>query len=406
MTERSRTSDILSIYVPSFFIFVGMGIVSPVLTIYAQSFGVSIFLAGMAITVYSVGRLVMDFPAGLLADKIGRRPLMIIGTALIALCAFLNATADSFLLFLFYRFIQGMGASMWMTSRTTLLADILKPEERGRVLGYFQSFQTIGQAAGPTIGGFVATWYGVQANFYFYAATGVVSLVLTYMFIKETESGKAHSGELAFPRDLTLRLLKNRGFVFASIASATAFFIVSGIRQDILPIYAADVAGLTPADIGIILSAATIANLFLTIPIGYGIDLIGRKPVIVFGLVASGVSMFLFPQFTSFILLCGVSLVMGVGTSGMQQAPLAMATDATVGEPRGISMGIFRFFGDIGSLFGPILLGAVADGFGLAAPFYVMGGIVFLVAAFIFLFGEETLPGKNGKKNPPQVKAP
>ncbi len=405
MTERSRTSDILSIYVPSFFIFVGMGIVSPVLTIYAQSFGVSIFLAGMAITVYSVGRLVMDFPAGLLADKIGRRPLMIIGTALIALCAFLNATADSFLLFLFYRFIQGMGASMWMTSRTTLLADILKPEERGRVLGYFQSFQTIGQAAGPTIGGFVATWYGVQANFYFYAATGVVSLVLTYMFIKETESGKAHSGELAFPRDLTLRLLKNRGFVFASIASATAFFIVSGIRQDILPIYAADVAGLTPADIGIILSAATIANLFLTIPIGYGIDLIGRKPIIVFGLVASGVSMFLFPQFTSFILLCGVSLVMGVGTSGMQQAALAMATDATVGEPRGISMGIFRFFGDIGSLFGPILLGAVADGFGLAAPFYVMGGIVFLVAAFIFLFGEETLPGKNGK-NPPQVKSP
>ena len=266
MAERSRTSDILSIYVPSFFIFIGMGIVSPVLTIYAQSFGVSIFLAGMAITVYSVGRLVMDFPAGLLADKIGRRPLMIVGTALIALCAFLNATADNFWLFLFYRFIQGMGASMWMTSRTTLLADILKPEERGRVLGYFQSFQTIGQAAGPTIGGFIATWYGAQANFYFYAATGVVSLVLTYMFIKETESGNAHSGELAFPKDLTLRLIKNKGFVFASIASATAFFIVSGIRQDILPFYAAEVAGLGPAEIGMILSVATLANLFLTIP--------------------------------------------------------------------------------------------------------------------------------------------
>ena len=398
MAERSRTSDILSIYVPSFFIFVGMGIVSPVLTIYAQSFGVSIFLAGMAITVYSLGRLVMDFPAGLLADKIGRRPLMIIGTALIALCAFLNATADNFWLFLFYRFIQGIGASMWMTSRTTLLADILKPEERGRVLGYFQSFQTIGQAAGPTIGGFIATWYGAQANFYFYAATGIVSLVLTYMFIKETESGKAHSGELAFPKDLTLRLMKNKGFVFASIASATAFFIVSGIRQDILPFYAAEVAGLGPAEIGMILSVATLANLFLTIPIGYGIDLIGRKPIVVFGLVVSGVSMFLFPQFSSFILLCGVSFIMGIGTSGMQQAPLAMATDATIGEPRGTSMGIFRFFGDVGSLLGPILLGAIADGFGLSAPFYVMSGIIFLVAAFTYLYGEETLPGKNGKK--------
>ncbi|MDD1748488.1 MAG: MFS transporter, partial [Methanothrix sp.] len=398
------TNDILSIYVPSFFIFVGMGIVSPVLTLYAQSFGVSIFLAGMAITVYSVGRLIMDFPAGLLADKVGRRPLMIIGTALIAITAFLNGMADNFWLFLFYRLIQGMGASMWMTSRTTLLADILKPEERGRVLGYFQSFQTIGQAAGPTIGGFIATWYGAQANFYFYAATGVLSLILTYVFIRETESGKAHTGEFAFPRDLTLRLLKNRGFVYASLSTATAFFIVSGIRQDILPFYAAEVAGLSPADIGMILSAATLANLFLTIPIGYGIDLIGRKPVIVFGLVASGISMFLFPQFTSFILLCGVSLIMGIGTSGMQQAPLAMATDATVGEPRGISMGIFRFFGDVGSLFGPILLGIIADGFGLSAPFYFMGGMIFVVAAIVFLFGEETLPGKNGKKGSPEVK--
>ncbi|MDP2900586.1 MAG: MFS transporter [Candidatus Bathyarchaeota archaeon] len=404
MADRSRTNDILSIYVPSFFIFVGMGIVSPVLTLYAQSFGVSIFLAGMAITVYSVGRLIMDFPAGLLADKVGRRPLMIIGTALIAITAFLNGMADNFWLFLFYRLIQGMGASMWMTSRTTLLADILKPEERGRVLGYFQSFQAIGQAAGPTIGGFIATWYGAQANFYFYAATGVLSLVLTYVFIRETESGKAHSGELAFPRDLTLRLLKNRGFVYASLSTATAFFIVSGIRQDILPFYAAEVAGLSPADIGMILSAATLANLFLTIPIGYGIDLIGRKPIIVFGLVASGISMFLFPQFTSFLLLCGVSLIMGIGTSGMQQAPLAMATDATVGEPRGISMGIFRFFGDIGSLFGPILLGVVADGFGLSAPFYVMGGMIFVVAAVVFLFGEETLPGKNGKKGAMEAK--
>jgi multidrug resistance protein len=340
----------------------------------------------------------MDFPAGLLADKLGRRPLMIIGTALITITAFLNGTADNFWLFLFYRFIQGMGASMWMTSRTTLLADILKPEERGRVLGYFQSFQTIGQAAGPTIGGFIATWYGAQANFYFYAATGLLSLALTYLFIKETESGKAHSGELAFPKELTIRLLKNRGFVFASIASATAFFIVSGIRQDILPFYAAEVAGFGPAEIGIILSVATLANLFLTIPIGYGIDLIGRKPIVVFGLMTSGISMFLFPQFSSFILLCGVSFIMGIGTSGMQQAPLAMATDASIGELRGVSMGIFRFFGDLGSLFGPIFLGVIADGFGLSAPFYFMSGLIFLVAALTYLFGEETLPGKKGNK--------
>ena len=121
--------------------------------------------------------------------------------------------------------------------------------------------------------------------------------------------------------------------------------------------------------------------------------------MIMFGLVVSGLSMFFFPQFTSFILLCGVSLVMGIGTSGMHQAPLAMATDAAIGEPHGVSMGIFRFFGDVGSLFGPILLGAVADVFGLSAPFYVMGVVILVVATIIFVFGEETLPGKKRKKD-------
>ncbi|MBM3292097.1 MFS transporter [Candidatus Bathyarchaeota archaeon] len=397
MVERSRTSDILSIYVPSFFIFVGMGIVSPVLTIYAKSFGVSIFLASMAITIYSVGRLIMDFPAGLLADKIGRKPLMVAGSILLTITALLNATTDNFWLFLFYRFVQGVGSSMWMTSRTTLLADILKPEERGRVLGYFQSFQTIGQAAGPTIGGFVASWWGIKANFYFLGLTGLISLVLTQVFIRETSVGKEHKGEFAFPKDLMLRLIDNKGFIFAALASSTAFFTMSGIRQTILPIYATQVANLSPADIGMILSVAMVANLFLTIPIGYGIDLLGRKPVVVASLAIYGLSMFLFPQVSTFLLLCLISLIMGVGSSGAQQAPLAMATDSTINEPRGVSMGMFRFFGDIGSLLGPLILGIVADGFNLAMPFYIMGIIILTNSCLIFFFGEETLPNKKVK---------
>ncbi len=401
MSTRSRTNDILSIYVPSFFIFVGMGIVSPVLTIYATSFGVSIFMASMAITIYSLGRLIMDVPAGMLADSLGRRPLMIIGTILIAICAFLNASTDNFYLFLFYRFVQGIGSAMWMTSRTTLLADILKPEERGRVLGYFQSFQNIGQAAGPTIGGFIATWYGIKANFYAYAIMGIISFILTYMYIQEPKGIKAHGSSHGFPIELTLKLVKNKGFIFASLAAATTFFLMSGIRQTILPIYAAQVVNLPPADIGIILSAATISNIVLTIPIGYGIDLIGRKPIIVGSLLMSGLSMFLFPQAGNFILLCAVSLVMGIGSSGTQQAPLAMATDATIGEPRGLSMGLFRLFGDMGSIIGPLLLGIVADGFGVVMPFYVMGIIIFANAGLILFFGEETLPGKRKQDKPP-----
>lgn len=401
MVDRSRTSDILSIYVPSFFIFVGMGIVSPVLAIYATSFGVSFALVSLAISIYAVGRLVMDFPAGILADHFGRKPLMVVGCAILSVFAYLSATADNFWLFLVYRFFQGFGSSMWMTSRTTLLADILKPEERGRVLGYFQSFTLIGQAAGPTIGGIIAEYWGLKANFYFYTVAGLISMLLSYLFIHEPEEAKSRHGGLSLPKGIVKRLLVNKGFMFAAAASFMSFFLMSGVRQTTLPLYADLVVGLDPAGIGMMLSCITIMNMILTIPVGYGIDLLGRKPIIVGSMIMSALACILFPQANSFILLCAVALVMGVGSSGANQAPLAMATDTTISEPHGISMGIFRFFGDMGSLMGPVLLGVIADSSGLVVTFYVMAAIILVNAGAIFLFGEETLPSKRKRSGEP-----
>ena len=137
MTERSLKSDILSIYVPSFFIFLGMSIVSPILPLYAESFNVSYTFVSLAISMYAFGRFVVDLPVGVIADKFGRRPLMVVGTLILTVCSFLNASARNFALFLLYRFIEGVGSAMWFTSRTMLLADILKPEERGRIMSYF-----------------------------------------------------------------------------------------------------------------------------------------------------------------------------------------------------------------------------------------------------------------------------
>ena len=154
--ERSLRMDILSIYVPSFFIFLGMSIISPILPIYAESFNVNYTMVSLAVSMYAFGRFIADVPVGLLADKVGRRLLMVLGTVILTVCSVLNATAPTFALFLLYRLLEGVGSAMWMTSRTTLLADILRPEERGRVMSYFQAFMLLGSSAGPTVGGFIA----------------------------------------------------------------------------------------------------------------------------------------------------------------------------------------------------------------------------------------------------------
>jgi multidrug resistance protein len=398
---RSRTADILSIYVPAFFIFLGMGIVSPILAIYAETFNVTYALVSLAISMYAIGRFIADIPVGVLADRFGRKPLMIWGTIIIALSSFLNATAVEFWQFLIYRLLEGVGAAMWITSRQALLADILRPEERGRILSYFSSFILIGSAAGPTVGGIVASAWNIRAPFYIYTAVSVISLVLTFIFIKETNMIHTvhNTGGSGLSLAAARRIIGKKNFIMASLATFTMFFLTAGIRDMIVPLYAANVVHLDEAAIGYILSFVTVINLLLTIPIGYMIDSQGRKSVILKSLFVTCGACLVFSFTNSFWTMALAAIVLGIGTSGAQQAPQAMATDVTIDDPHGLSMGIYRIFGDIGFIVGPTLLGFLADRFGLTMPFYFMTALLFINAVLFLKVATETFAKNKMKKN-------
>lgn len=391
MGERSVLSDVMSIYVPSFFIFLGIGLVSPILPIYARSYNVSYALASLAISMYAIGRFLADIPTGIAADRFGRKPIMIVGTILITVTSFLNALAASFWEFLLYRLIEGVGSSMWMTGRTALLADILKPEERGRVMGYFQGFMLIGSSAGPTIGGIVAAIWDLRAPFYFYALTGLVSLILTIIWIREAEGSRDGRGEgHAFSMQVFSRLLSNRSYTMACLATFTVFFMRTGIRGTMIPLYGDGVLGLDTVSIGAVISYATLTNLLLTVPFGYSTDYFGRKPTILFSLIITAASSLIFPMTSNYLQLSLAAVLLGIGTTGAGQAPLALATDASINEPKGISMGLYRLFGDVGYIIGPIALGLISDCYGLRMPFYFTAALVFINALLILLLAEET----------------
>ena len=396
LTQRSVMLDVLSIYVPSFFIFLGISIISPILPIFARSFNVNYTLASLAISMYAVGRFLADVPVGLLTDRVGRRLLMIGGTLILTVGAILNAMAPTFLLFLFYRFLQGVGSAMWMTSRTALLADILKPAERGRVMSYFQAFMLLGSSAGPTVGGYVATIYGLQAPFYAYALLGAVSLALTFFLVKEPEGiVRRHDGGSGFSLQFVKTLLVNPSFSMACLATFTIFFMRTGIRNTIIPLYASSILYLDADAIGVVISCATLTNLIMTIPVGHAIDYYGRKPMILISLAVSAIATLAFPFAASFIIMCAAAVLLGIGTGGAGTAPLALATDATSDLPHGVSMGLYRLFGDLGFIFGPVLLGFIADNSNLMIPFYFTAAMIILNVVLVQLFAKETYSRKS-----------
>jgi DHA1 family multidrug resistance protein-like MFS transporter len=390
LTERSLRMDVISIYVPSFFLFVGMSIVSPILPLYAESFNVSYTLVSLAISSYAFGRFLADIPSGWLSDKWGRRPLMIWGTLILTAMAFMNARATTFVEFLAYRTVQGVGSAMWMTSRTTLLADVLRPEERGRIMGYFQTFQLLGSSAGPVIGGYVATLWGLNSTFYFYGFLGLVSLVITYLWIHEPEGVTRRKHEISFNWPTARRLLSNRSYSLAALATFTIFFMRTGIRSTMIPLYADSELGLNETDIGAVIAYSTIMNLILAVPMGHAIDYYGRKPAIVKSLVVTMFAALAFPYTSDYFTLSLAAVLLGIGTSGAGQATLALATDATVDEPRGISMGMYRLFGDIGFVVGPIILGVIADNMGLRAPFFFTAALLLVSTILTQVFAVET----------------
>jgi multidrug resistance protein len=400
--KRSVVMDVLSIYVPSFFNTVGMSIVSPILPIYAKSFEVSFAVASLAITIYAFGRFVADIPVGIAADRVGRRPMMLAGCVITTAMALANANAPSFAWFLVFRFLQGVGSSMWMTSRTTLLADILRPEERGRIMGYFQAFMLIGQSAGPSFGGWVATYYGLTAPFYFYAASGVVTTILTFFLIFEPKgvARREAGGDLFSLRD-AWRLMRNSTFAMACFAIFTVTFQRSGIRSNMIPLYAVEELGMDEMAVGNILSYATLTNLLITVPMGYAIDLLGRKPVIIWNIVIMAVANLSFVYAHDYWGMSLAAVVLGLASAGAGQAPQSLAVDATSNERRGLAMGVYRLANDIGSMLGPVVLSSIADYTDLRTPFYVMSGALLVNAFMLAIFAKEIIKTRFNKGKAP-----
>jgi MFS family permease len=311
----------------------------------------------------------------------------------------MSAAVSDFWLFLFSRLMQGVGSAMWITGRQTLLSDILKPSERGRILGYFQTFQLIGSATGPAVGGFVSEIWNIQAPFYLYALLGIISLVLTVLMVHEAKIIKdRREGDNHFSPQVIKRILMNRTFCMACLATFSIFLLTTGIRQMMISVYAKDTLKLGNLEIGTIISFITFMNLIMTVPMGYMIDYYGRKSVILKSLFIAAVSCLLFAFTYDFISISLVAVLLGFGTSGAQQAPLAMATDVTINEPHGMSIGLYRLFGDIGFIVGPILMGAIADYYlDLKMPFYYMAALLFVNAMLLLIFAKETYRQKRDK---------
>lgn len=371
---HSTRGIVLLLSAQVFLIMLGLGIVTPILPLYAQSFGVGAAAVGSLVMVFGIARMIVNVPAGQWTERFGRKRLLVIGPLLNAVGAVGLAFSGSFPELLAWRVVQGVGSAIVTTAAMIAVADISNPENRGRIMSLYQGSLLLGAGAGPAFGGLLADAYGVRVPFLVFAVLTALAALWALLRIPETRpAAEAPVDGRPAPLPPALRqtlgdLMRDRNFVLISAVTLGIFFTRSGGQMTLLPLLGHNVLGMSESAIGLAFTLIAACNFASLYAAGTLADRIGRKAVIVPSGILTALSIGLFMVTGSVEGFFLNAFLLGIGTGLGGPAPAAYAADIVPRAVLGPAMGLYRTISDFGLVVGPVLLGAIVDvsGFGLA----------------------------------------
>ncbi|HWM08277.1 MAG TPA: MFS transporter [Solirubrobacteraceae bacterium] len=326
----------------------------------------------MITTAFAVGRLVMDLPAGRLADRLPPGQALA-GTGVgVAISAALLATAQSFAQALAGVFFLGVASALTNTTGMTLFATSAPYHRRGSAMAGFSMSLMTGQMLGPAVGGAIAGLAGWRASQT--VAVGIGVGVFAACLLVPAGSVSRPAEAPAARVDEPAGLSRSQAAALAAVPFAV-FFTLGALPQTLLPVIGSSELSLGTAAIGIALGAGGVARFAGSAIAGGVSDRVSRKAALIPSLLgmAAGV-LLLVPEPTLGTWLTAIVLL-SVASSGIAVAATMIADrvpPATVGR----RLGTFRFTGDFGLLAGPALTGLLYQHSGRVSAMLFTAGVL------------------------------
>jgi MFS family permease len=357
---------------------------SPVLPRFAQDLGAAPELIGLIVAASTITGVVVKLPAGALSDLLGRKRVMLLGCLFFAGPPFLYPFVHSPGALLALRFLHGFATAIFSPVASAFVAD-LSGGGRGEKLGWFAAASDLGSTVGPFLGGlflFYTSSYPAT-----YLVVGVLGLLPLLMVLRLPEDGKSPSpGSSLGERSRQFwsgigEVLRSRAVLIASTMEAT-LYVGYGAFLGFFPPYARSI-GLNDAEIAFVMGGQ-LATTMLAKPLtGRLSDRLGRKPMILSGLLLCAITLPAIPTLTSLGLLLPVSAAFGLGVAIVTPSTTALVADLVKAERMGSAMGVFGTIWDSGEAAGPILAGFLIASWSYRPAF---GAIAVLMAAMAALF--------------------
>jgi multidrug resistance protein len=339
-----------------FLVMVGFGIVLPILPFLAKRFHASSLQMGLLITGWSVAQFVASPVWGLLAERLGRKPVLIVGL-LGYIVSFLGmAFAQSYGVLLGARVIGGLLSSSVLPSGQAIAADITPPKERGAVMGTLGAGFGVGFVVGPAVGGALAV-FGPRAPFLAAAGGSLLALPLVLRWVREPAAddrrrAAAHMGFDGIRRALTSPERPLFLMAFASTFGGSSLFSMLGY-------YAIDRAGASPSHVGVMFTALGVGSVLTQgVLVGPLTRRWGEARGISLGFMG-GVLGFLAVALASTIPLITVAVCLSSAAMAFIRPSLAALNSRTTRLGYGVSLGLQTSFDSLGRSLGPLWAGTV-----------------------------------------------
>ncbi len=369
----------------------GYGVVAPVLPQYARDFGVSIGAATFVITAFALMRLLFAPPSGMLVQKLGERKVYLTGLLIVALSTLACTFAQTYTQLLVFRSLGGAGSAMFTVSSLGLMIRISPPDARGRVAGLFSSAFLIGGVAGPIVGSATAG-FGLAVPFAIYGAALLVAAAVVLVSLRH--SALAAPEEATGPVVSVRSALRSRAYRAALFSNFASGWASLGLRVALVPLFVVDVLHRSAGMAGLALATFAIGNVFAVIPSGHLSDRVGRRMLLIVGLLVSAAATTLLGLTDSVPLFLGVAFVTGVATGVFISPQQAAVADIIGNKARGgTAVATFQMMADLGAIVGSFASGEIAQHVSFTAAF-VVGGVILVIGALGWLVAPETrVPG-------------
>lgn len=365
---RNRALLVVSIVVAV--TYMGIGMVVPVRILYAQSHGASLAIIGAMASAFLLANFLFQYPTGWLADRWGRKPIMVWGLVVQIALTFIYLAVTDPVVFVILRFVEGAVAASVLPSARAIIVDTVPSEERGQAYGIFGAFLNAGFLLGPALGGVMAS-LGYASAFVGSGVLRVVALVLVVVAVRDDRQGRqaerAQAPLASWRALLTLPLI---GTYILTVGDNLYF----GFDLTLMPLWMRSHLGATVAVIGLAYAVWALPNVLCS-PLGGRLaDRFRRSSLIlVFGLLQV-------PFYAAYGLLTVlVPTIIIFGAHGLVYAFMQPAVDATLAAAsppaaRTRAQGAFSAVGLASAFIAANVLSALY-GLNFRLPLFVMAAV-------------------------------